>query len=196
MPGVGRIENAHLVPDVFLFNAGGINPFIERIYETLGDIVAKNMEPGLVDIWRGASGERESECSPSTSAWQYERAPFDGVYSPVFGCESIYAPCGRSLRFLGIVTEKKRHRNTPEGGSGANGESEKNRRRRCDTPHSRTSETMLRATLRATPGPAIACRTTRAKRVDAPGPCPVITSPSATTGTFADLRSSWTMHVG
>ena len=185
---------AHAVPEVGRLGpelAFG-QPLVKRIDETLLDVMAEDVEPREVDVRRRIGRQRQREGRPSAAARQGEPAPADRRDFGLGLDQLEDAPRRGHLGMVRVIRKKEADLRLCGGQPGNQRQGEKL------APHGpyNTSVTIPRATFWATFSPDSACRTTSANSVAAPGAWPVITLPSATTGTFAQGRSRSTLHVG
>ena len=73
------------------------------------DIVAEDVEPGLVDVWRAAAGEREHELGTSAAARQDETTPLFRMDVGVAFLERVQCLGGGILRMRRPVTHEERY---------------------------------------------------------------------------------------
>ena len=83
------------------------NPFVEGVDEALADVVAEDVEPGLVYVGRGAAGEGEHEGGAASGAGQDEPAPFDRLQVWFSAGEFDYASRRRLFRSIRVVAEEE-----------------------------------------------------------------------------------------
>ena len=86
-----------------------VDPFVERIRETLFYVVAQDVKPGLVHVGRTSAGESEHELCASAAARENQSAPLFRIYAGVLPLERIQRLGRGILRMVRTVAHEERH---------------------------------------------------------------------------------------
>ena len=102
-------ERRHVLPARPFVSASRPYPFVEREAESLVDVVAQNVEPGLIDVRRAAAREREHELRATACAGQRQAAPLQRTNIGMGGGKAHQLARGRVFRMVRTIAHQERH---------------------------------------------------------------------------------------